>query len=267
MTTCTVRWTRVICAVALAAICCPTATASSATQAIIKAVRHGDCDKAIKAINDSVNSSDAQIDALAGRMINEGICVKRDSAAATDYFKRALELGDRGSAFEYGAKIGLGEGAPQSYEHAGEVCRAGGLDAAGQLSTYALGYACTVRTLAGQLLRNNVPLGAFVDSVAVVRFTPADASMQIRSTPKVGRGEADLGSNVRRPMIDAQAEIDKAWKQALTSVPKPDPARLDNKSIDLPVDVEMTVEKGKESAVKAKSGVLQGEIIPSWRSM
>ncbi len=258
-----------ICAAAVLGVTgvAPAAEQSAASQSIIKAIRKGDCDKAVKEMNAAMNSTDAAADFLAGRMLNEGVCVRQDSAGAADYFKRALELGDRASALDYGTKIGLGEGAPQSYEHAGEVCRSGGLDAEGKLSTYSLGYACTVQGVAGMLLRENIPKRAFSSGVALVQFTPQGAAMQIRSTPHVGKGDPDIGSNMSRPLIDARAEIEKAWKDALASVPKPDPAKLDNKAIDLALDVEMSIEPGKDSKRAGPQGaVLQGDIIPAWRS-
>jgi hypothetical protein len=255
-------------AAALGAVCAVcAATESASSQSIITAIRKGDCSKATQAVNEGMNSTDAQVDFLAGRMLNEGVCVKQDSAGATDYFRRALELGDRASALDYGTKIGLGEGAQQSYEHASEVCRSGGLDAEGQLSTYALGYACTVRGVASMLLRENLPRGAFTSGVALVQFVPHDASMQIRSTPRVARADAETGSNMRLPMVDARAEIDKAWKNALGTVPRPDVSKLDTKAIDLPLDVTMTIESGKDAKRGGNQGaVMQGEIIPAWRS-
>jgi hypothetical protein len=257
------RWTVAVAVAALGATSLVlAATESTASQSIIKAIRKGDCDKAVKQMNDAMNSTDAEVDFLAGRMLDEGVCVRQDSAGATDYFKRALELGDRASALDYGAKIGLGVGAAQSYEHAGEVCRSGGLDAQGLLSTYSLGYACTVRSLAGQWLRENIPRGAFVGGVALVQFTPQGAATQIRSTPHVGTADPETGSNLRKPMIDARTEIDKAWKNALGLVPKPDQARLDNKAIELALDVDMTIESGKDAKRGGNQGaVLQGEII------
>jgi len=237
--------------------------ANSAAQSIVSAIRRGDCDKAIKAVNDSMNAKDAQVDFVAGRMVDEGVCVREDSASAADYYKRSLELGERNSALDYGAKIGLGEGAKQSYEQAGEVCRTGGLDVGGQLSSYSLGYACTVRGLAGKLMRENFLKGAVIPGggSAVVSFNPADGTMHIRSLPRVGRSDAEIGSNLRRPVMDARVEIEKYWQQALAQVPKPDPSRLDHKSIDLPLDVEMTIENGRDARATSTGTLLQGEIV------
>src|SRR4029077_5681304 len=99
------------------------ATQSAATQSIVKAIKKGECDKAIKQMNDAVSSSDAGAHFLAGRMLAEGVWGKQDGAGATPYFNRAFELGDRASALDFGTKIGLGQGVEQSYEHAGETCR------------------------------------------------------------------------------------------------------------------------------------------------
>jgi hypothetical protein len=238
------------------------ATQSGATQAIVKAIKKGECDKAIKQMNDAVSSSDAGAHFLAGRMLDEGVCVKQDSAGATTYFKRAFELGDRASALDFGAKIGLGQGVEQSYEHAGETCRAGGLDAQGKLSTYSLGYACTVRGVAGTLLRENLPTGSFSGGAALVQFIPQSAVMQIRSMPNIGRDAPLTGTTVGRPLIDGAAAIEKAWKEALAQVPKPDQTRLEGKAIDLPLDVEMTIERGKDARSGNQGALLGSEITP-----
>ncbi len=261
------------CSIALAVVALGTAGAalaaaqaaameSAATQSIVKALKKGECDKAIKEMNDAVSSSDAGADFLAGRMLDEGVCVKQDSAGATTYFKRAFELGDRASALDFGTKIGLGEGVAQSYEHAGETCRAGGLDAQGKLSTYSLGYACTVRGVAGTLLRENLPTGAFSGGAALVQFIPQSADMQIRSMPSIARDAPVTGSSVGRPLIDGTAAIEKAWKEALAQVPKPDPTKLEGKAIVLPLDVEMTIERGKDARRGDVGALLPGDITP-----
>jgi hypothetical protein len=238
------------------------ATQSAATQSVVKAIKKGDCDKAIKQMNDAVSSSDAGAYFLAGRMLDEGVCVKQDSAGATPYFKRAFELGDRASALDFGTKIGLGQGVEQSYEHAGNACRTGGLDAQGKLSAYSLGYACTVRGVAGTLLRENLPTGSFSGGAALVQFIPHGAVMQIRSMPNIGRADALTGTNVGRPLIDGAAAIEKAWKEALAQVPKPDQTKLDGNAIDLLLDVEMTIESGKNARRGDQGALLPSDTVP-----
>jgi TPR repeat protein len=248
-------------ATALAALATAHA-ANEQAQGIVTAIRHGDCDKAVKATNDAVNSQDPQVDFVAARMIDEGVCVKQDASAATDYYKRSLELGNRASALDYGAKIGLGQGAPQSYEQAGETCRAGGLDAAGSVSTYTLGYACTVRAVAGQMLRESLPKGAIpAGGAALVTFTPTSGALEIRSVPHVALADAQLGSNIRHPMVDARDQIQKNWTRAMAEVPKPDRARLDGKAIELPLDMDMSIEQGRDSPQAQQGSILGGEMV------
>jgi hypothetical protein len=220
-----------------------------AAHPVVIAVRHGDCAGAVKLINSEVSSIDEQTAFVAGRMLDEGVCVRKDPVAAAQYFARAADLGDKPATIDYGAKIGLGEGAEQSYERAGIVCRSGGLDPQARLPTYALGYACTVGALAGELLRESLPKGAFRSNAGtlVVDFSPASGAMTIKSTPQVGVADTSTGSNLRSPLIDAPREINKAWRNALDAVPKPDPAHLDGETILLPIDVDMTLEVGREA--------------------
>ena len=129
---------------------------------IVIAVKHGDCKAAANIINTEARYTDSQIDFVAGRMLDEGICVDEDHASAAHYYQHGAELGDQSAALDYAEKLGLGEGAAQNYEGAGEACRAAGLDPQHLLSNYSLGYACTLRGLAGKLLRVSLPSGAFL---------------------------------------------------------------------------------------------------------
>jgi len=226
---------------------------------IVLAVRHGDCASAVKLANANVTSPDEQTTFLAARTLEEGICVQKDPLAAAQYFARAAALGNQSAALDYAAKVGLGQGSEQSYERAGSQCRAAGLDSQRALSDYALGYACTLRSLAGELLRENLPRGAFQpDSGAVrVEFNPAAAELHVRTTPRVGLAPSRTGSNLRGPLIDAPKEIASAWRGATAQVPKPDPARLESKSIELPLDVDMVLEVGQEPSARI-DGQLNG---------
>jgi hypothetical protein len=245
-----------------ALIMTPALATPLAAHPIVVAVRHGDCAAAVKLVNANVAAPDQQTAFLAARMLDEGICVQKDQLAATEYFARAADLGDQSAALDYAAKVGLGEGVEQSYERAGILCRAAGLDPRATLSAYALGYACTLRAVAGELLRETLPKGAFQSgiSVAMVEFSPAKPELQVHSTPRVGLEEAHTGSNVRNPLIDARQEIEKAWRSALALVPKPDASRLDVQSIELPLDVDMTLEVGHDSNRRGNDTLLYGDI-------
>jgi len=218
---------------------------------IVIAVRHGDCKAAAKIINTEARFSDSQVDFLAGRMLDEGICVAEDHASAARYYEHGAELGDQSAALDYAEKLGLGEGASQNYEQAGETCRAAGMDPKHLLSNYSLGYACTLRGLAGKLLRLSLPTGAFLPTAGAavrIEFTPAAEKMHIRATPGVGSAGIVTGSMIARPLIDAKAVIENAWHSAQTSAPPPDASRLDSQVIELSLDVDNTLEAGRAAA-------------------
>jgi hypothetical protein len=238
-----------------AALSAPAAATTLASHPVVLAVHHGDCVGAIKLVNLELSSIDDQTAFLAGRMLDEGVCVQKDRNSATQFFARAADLGDRPATIDYAAKIGLGEGVEQSYERAGILCRTGGLDPQAKLPTYELGYVCTVSALAGELLRVSLPKGAFRANTGalVVAFTPANGSMTIKSTPQVGVADSSTGSNLRSALINAPQEINKAWRDAVAAAPKPDPAHLDDETIVLPIDVDMTLEIGREALNRVDS--------------
>jgi TPR repeat protein len=231
--------------VALATLASATALSS---HPVAIAVRHCDCVAAVKLVNPRVASNDDQTAFLAGRMLDEGICVQKDAVAAADFFARAADLGDKNAALEYATKVGLGIGAEQSYAHAGDLCRVTGLDPQTLMSRYSLGYACTVSGVAAALLREKLPRAAFSGNpaVVIVDFSPASAQMHIRATPHVRLGDAPLGSSLRRPVMDAQQEVEKAWRDALAAVPKPDATQLDGQVVQLALDVDTTLEDGRD---------------------
>jgi hypothetical protein len=242
--------------------------ASVSQQPVVVAVTHGACKEAVKLINLQMASNDGKTAFLAARMLDEGICVLPDPIAAAQYFSRAAEMGDHNAALDYAAKVGSDEGSEQHYERAGSLCRSAGLDPQGKLSSYSLGYACTLSSVAGKLLRESLPLGAFLTGggPALVEFIPASGQMRVHSTPQVGLGNAAIGFHMRRPLVNAQQEIDQAWRNAISAVPKPDAARLDNQPVELPLDVDTTLEAGRKAAQQSDAQVLHrlfpGELVP-----
>jgi hypothetical protein len=145
---------------------------------------------------------------------------------------------------DFAAKVGLGEGTEQDYQRAGKLCRDAGIDPQSRFSDYSLGYACTLRGVAGKLLRKTLPEGAFkpmAGAAVEVEFTPASGKVRVLSTPHVGKAEARTGSFVPQPLISAPQEIDKAWRGASAAAPTPDTARLDNQPLELTLDVDMTL--------------------------
>jgi hypothetical protein len=233
---------------------------------IVEAVRHQHCDTAVKLINPEVRSNDAPTAFLAARMLDEGICVQRDPELAAHFFAYAAELGDRAAVLDYAAKVGLGIGTAQDYGRAGELCRAAGVDSQKQLSTPVLGYACTVSSIAGRLLREELPVGAFtpVAGAAVrVEFTPASRALRVIAVPQVGRSALVTGSYIRQPVIDADREINKAWQQAVQQVPAPAAAGAEAHAVDLSIDVDMTLEQGHQKLAQDLQRLMPGDLHPT----
>lgn len=209
------------------------------------AVKRGMCQTTTKLINTNIDSNDRENAFLTGRLLDEGICVKADPSAAAHFYARAAELGDRNGMLDFAMEVGLGVGVEQDYQRAGDLCRAAGVDRQSKLSTYALGYACTVRGVAGKLLRQKLPNAAFspaLGAAALVEFTPSTRQMRVLATPRVTRVESLTGSNLTHPVVDAKSEIEKAWPNALAAAPQPDTTRLDDKTVELPVDLDLTLE-------------------------
>jgi hypothetical protein len=242
------------------------APAAPSLPPLVVAVRQANCGAAVKLVNAEGSTKDDRTAFVAGRMLDEGLCVKKNPEAATGYFARAADLGNRNAGLDYAAKVGLGEGTAQSYEVAGDVCRKAGLDPQASLSQYSLGYACTVLGVAGKLLRETLPQGAFLprSRPARVEFSPGSTEIRILATPEVALGDPVTGSQIRQPLVDAQKEIKKAWGAALAAVPKPDATRLDKQSVELPLDVDMTLEAGRDAArrsgVQMEGTLLQGDL-------
>ena len=159
-------------------------------------------------------------------------------------------MGDSNAALEYATKTGLGEGIPQDYLQAGDMCHKAGIDPQHRLSFYSLGYACTVRGVAGRLIREKLPNGAFriPTAPAIVEFNLRNSQMRIVSAPTALHAEASTGSHLGAPLVDTQQVVERAWRDAVATVPKPDAAKLDSGSVDLFLDIDATLEAGLHAA-------------------
>jgi TPR repeat protein len=231
----------------------------------VKAIARGDCDTAVHLANAGLRANDAQSIFVIGRMLAEGVCIEPDAAAATVYFAHAADQGLPAAQIEYALQVGLGTGVEQSYERAGDLCQKAGLEhQGGGSSLYSLGYACTVRGLASRRLRQTLPSGAILPGRAArVSFNPASGRMEIRANPRVASvPDTTTGTFVQRPLVDAQSAIDKAWREAMTAVPKPDASRLENAGTELSLDLDMTIENGdgRTAHLLPNSTLMPGDI-------
>ena len=221
--------------------------AQAATNSAIDALMHGDCNGAVKSVNDGAGTLDPIALFVAGRMADEGLCVEQDAPEAARFFERAALLGHIEARYEQAAAVGMGEGFEQSYEKAGEICRAAGADPERRLSNYSLGYSCTLRALVGRGLRLTLPNDALPRPTrpAVVEFQPNSRDVRIDSIPTVNKEtESATGSRIRKPIVDLRQMIDDAWRTAIKTAPPPDPSRLEDKRIELTVDLDTTFEAG-----------------------
>lgn len=254
----------------LAAALVPASAAPLAAHPVALAVGRGECNAAVDLVNRGAAAGDGQALFLAGRMLDEGICLELDRATASKYFARAAILGQWNASLEYAADLGLGLGSAQSYERAGEVCRSAGLDPQARLSVYSLGYACTLRAVAGRFLRQTLAPDALQSSAetASVEFRAASAQLRILALPAVAvEPSARIGSIVRRPRVNAQLLIEEAWRNALAAAPKPVTARLDDQPVELSLDLDTALRNGAQSAngdrVHATTVLLFGETLPT----
>jgi hypothetical protein len=241
--------------------------ASQPSRDVVRAIARGDCETAVRLANVGLRANDAQTIFLIGRMLAEGVCIEPDVAAATPYFSHAAMQGFPAAEIEYGVQVGLGAGVEQSYERAGDLCQKGGLERqGGGASLYSFGYACTVRGVASRRLRETLPHGAILPGRAArVSFNPAGGMMQIRSTPRVASvPDTTTGTFVQRPLIDAQSVIGQAWRDAMSAVPKPDSALLENAGTELNLDLDITIEVGagggREAHLLPNSTLMPGDI-------
>ena len=211
---------------------------------IVAAVAGSRCHEAVDLLNAGIKANDAQALLLGGRMLDGGFCVKEDPAAATLLFERATELGNRDAGYELAAKLGLGQGVKQDYEFAGVACRKAGADPARTVSNYTLGYACTVRGLAGKIAREQLPRDAVqpgAGGTVLVEFRPASAKTDVTPGPQFAmRAEASTGSNLRRQRNDVRWTVEESWRLAVQRVPKPDYPLLADVPLRLQLDFEFT---------------------------
>ncbi|MBS0388464.1 MAG: sel1 repeat family protein, partial [Proteobacteria bacterium] len=159
---------------------------------VAMAISHGECANALDLVKRDIGSNNSQSVFIAGRMLDEGLCVKKDSVVATTFYAHAAAMGDQAAQLDYAAKIGLGEGAAQDYASAGSQCRAAGLDPQKQLSDYALGYVCTVRGVTSRLLRESLPANTFQKTAgarARLEFNPAAGQLFVRASSPITEGE------------------------------------------------------------------------------
>lgn len=246
------------------------ATESPLSQnAVAIAVGHGECTEAVKLAKRDVDANEAQSVFIAGRMLDEGLCVEKNAAAAAKFYAHAAELGVPAAQLDYVAKIGLGEGATQDYADAGKRCRTAGLDPQNHLADYALGYVCTLRGLTSRLLRESLPADAFQTisgARARLEFNPANGQLFVRASSRLTTTEPAVGSRIGLPLVNIQQVVDKAWHKALETVAKPDAAHhLEDQLVEVVLDLDMTLEQSSNARQRKAADDIRP--LESWDSI
>ena len=260
------HFVRAIVTIALSSSCAAIASEESlAKSPVALAVAHGDCADAIKLVKRDIELNDGQSVFVAGRMLDEGLCVEKNSVVATKFFAHAAGLGEQAAQLDYAAKIGLGEGTAQDYANAGSQCRAAGIDPQNHVSDYALGYVCTVRGVAGRLLRESLPADAFQSTAgahARLEFNPANGQLFVRAATRVTMSEPTIASRIGEPLVNIQQVVEKAWHKALAKAAKPDAARLADQLVEVILDLDMTLEQATNAAQRQAPGDIRP--LESW---
>jgi hypothetical protein len=217
------------------------------------AVGHGNCTEAVTQVKRDVEANEPQSVFIAGRMLDEGLCVEKNAKAAAKFFAHAAELGVPAAQLDYVVKIGLGEGATQDYSDAGKRCRSAGLDAQNHLSDYSLGYVCTLRGLTSRLLRESLPADTFQTisgARARLEFNPASGQLFVRASSRVTASEPTVSSRIGQPLVNIQQVVDKAWHKAQDMVSKPDTTHLEDQLFEVVLDLDMTMEQSSNARQK-----------------
>ena len=224
--------------------------------AVVSAVRHGDCANAVELVNHANLVDDPQALFWGGRMLAEGICVDQDDVSAAKFYLRSAELGDLRAPLDRAAYVGLGVSTVQSYPEAGELCRKAGVDPGTKVSSAELGYVCTLRGLASRIVRQTIPPNALRVPAEPVRiaFHPRSGVIDIVSMPHVLAAPlSPIGSNLRRPLVDLGAAVQDAWRRATEKAPKPADDVLDDQIIEVALDVDLALEAGAPAADRSTS--------------
>lgn len=221
-----------------------------AQNAVAVAVAHGNCTDAVTLAKRDVDADASQSVFVAGRMLDEGLCVEKNAIAASRFYGHAAEKGEQAAVLDYAAKIGLGEGVTQDYGDAGKRCRSAGLDAQNHVSDYSLGYVCTLRGLTSRLLRESLPADTFQTTTgarARLEFNPANGQLFVRASSRLTTTEPAVGSRIGLPLVNIQQVVEKAWHKAQDTASKPAASRLDDQLIEVTLDLDLTLEQSSNA--------------------
>jgi len=212
----------------------------------LQAAKRGDCEAAVGLLNKGIDAKDGEALFWIGRMLDLGTCVAADPERATKFFSAADKAGNNDAKLELATKYGLGVGVEQSYERAGELARASGGRPQEGANTYSVGYANTIRGVAQRKIVESLPSDLLRQSFSgeiLIEFSPRTQQVKVRPGPQFAmRSDPPTGSSLRRARTDIVRVAEDVWRDAMSKVPVPENALLEDRPVTLGLEVDVKLE-------------------------
>jgi hypothetical protein len=207
------------------------ACAASSSDYRLETLAKSDCDTTAKTLQVGLDAKDPEALYSAGRLYDEGACVKQDAALATQLLLQAARAGHNDAKLLVAAKVGLGDGAEQDYELAGSLLREARdlpIKVDGDVNNYTLGYAFTaLRTMQRDFLYPKALADQRVIGTAEIRFSTKDANFEYGSFRRSANSDQPpVGTRVDRAKAPMTEAISLAGRSALSRMKQPDAAKL-----------------------------------------
>lgn len=188
------------------------------------------CEETVKVLQAGIDAKDPEALYSAGRLYDEGACVKQDATTAVQLLLQAAKAGHAEARLRVAVKVGLGEGAEQDYALAGSLLRGAQLPVKidGDVNDYTLGYAFTaLRTVQQDFQYPKVLADQRVIGTAEVKFATKDASFEFGTFRRSANSDQPpVGTRVDRARTPMAEAMSVAARSALSRMKQPDPAQL-----------------------------------------
>lgn len=207
------------------------ACAASSSDYRLETLARTDCDTTAKTLQAGLDAKDPEALYSAGRLYDEGACVKQDASLAAQLLLQAAKAGHNDAKLLVAAKVGLGEGADQDYELAGALLREARdlpIKIEGEVNDYTLGYAFTaLRTMQHDFLYPKVLADQRIIGSADIKFSTKDASFEYGTFRRSANSDQPpVGTRVDKARGAMGEAFTIAGRSALSRMKQPDPTKL-----------------------------------------
>lgn len=196
----------------------------------LETLAKSDCEQTVKALQAGVEAKDPEALYSAGRLYDEGACVKQDSTTAAQLLLQAAKAGHAEARLRVAVKVGLGDGTDQDYALAGSLLRGAELPVKvdGEVNDYTLGYAFTaLRAMQRDFLYPKALADQRVIGTAEVKFATKDASFEYGSFRRSANSDQPpVGTRVDKARAPMSEAFNLAGMSALSRMKKPDASQL-----------------------------------------